>query len=84
LKATERVFAILAVLVLLTQTVRHAYLLWFEPRVSVLDRYDHPLGNRISSAQSLAELVRLYDPVKREADRLQAAAAKDHPGVSPL
>jgi len=82
LKATERVFAILAVLVLLTQTVRHAYLLWFEPRVSVLDRYDHPLGNRIASANSLAELVRLYDPVKREVDRLRAAEARDHQTTS--
>jgi len=81
LRATERVFAILAVLMLLTQTVRHAYLLWFEPRVSVLDRYDHPLGGRISSAKSLAELVRLYDPVKKEVDRLQAAEAKNHQGT---
>ena len=48
----------------------------------LLDRYDHPLGDRISSARSLAELVRLYDPVKREADRIQAAAAKDHQGPS--
>ena len=82
MKATERVFAILAVLVLLTQTVRHAYILWFEPRVSILDRYDHPLGNRISSAKSLGELVRLYDPVKREVDRLQAAEARNHQGTS--
>ena len=82
MKAAERVFAILAVLVLLTQTVRHAYLLWFEPRVSVLDRYDHPLGDRISSAKSLAEPGPADDPVKREADRIRAAAAKDHQATS--
>jgi hypothetical protein len=77
LKTTERVLGIVAALILLTQTVRHAYVRWIEPRASVLDRYDRPLGDRISAATSLEELLKLYDPVKREADGLKATAVRN-------
>jgi hypothetical protein len=73
LKTTERVLAILAVLILITQTVRHAYVLWIESRASVLNRYDRPLHDRIADAKSLDELLKLYDPVRQEADRAKAA-----------
>jgi len=72
-KTTERVLAIIAALALLTQTVRHAYVRWLEPRASVLDKYDRPLEDRISSATSLDELLKLYDPVRREADRVRTS-----------
>jgi hypothetical protein len=80
LKTTERVLAIIATLILLTQTIRHAYLLWFEPRASRLDRYDHPINNQISSATSLGELLKLYDPVKKEADRIRATEVRNREG----
>lgn len=53
---------------LVSQTVRHAYLLWLEPRTSVLDKYDQPLKNEIANALSLDELVRRYDPLRKQVD----------------
>jgi hypothetical protein len=72
LRTTERILSIIAALALLTQTVRHAYVLWLEPRASALDKYDRPLQDRISAATSLDELMKLYDPVRKETDRLKA------------
>ena len=80
MKTTERVLAIIATLILLTQTVRHVYVRWLEPRASVLDKYDHPLRDRISSSASLDELLKLYDPVKKEADRLKATDGGNREG----
>lgn len=82
MKTTERVLAIIAVLILLTQTVRHAYLRWLEPRTSVLDRYDHPLSDRIASSRSLDDLLKLYVPVKKEADRLKATDGGNREGYA--
>ena len=67
-----RTLAILASLSLGAQTVRHAYVLWLEPRTSVLDRYDQPLRSEIAAAASLDDLLRRYDPVRREVDRIKA------------
>lgn len=72
MKALQKTLAILACLLLLVQTLRHAYILWLEPRVSVLDKYDQPLRDEISTAASLDELLRRYDPVRKEVDRLRA------------
>ena len=76
MKPTQRVLAIIAVLILVTQTVRHTYVLWVAPRTSVLDRFDRPLSDRISAARSLDELVRLYEPVRAEADRARKASGE--------
>lgn len=76
MKTTGRVLAILASIILLTQTVRHAYRLWIEPRASVLDRYDRPLQDRIAAATSLEELRKLYDPVRKQVDQARAASAE--------
>ena len=72
MKPLLKTLAILACLCLIVQMVRHAYLLWLEPRSSVLDRYDKPLKDEISSAKSLDELVRLYDPIRKKADTIRA------------
>lgn len=72
MKALVRTLAILASVFLLVQTVRHAYVLWLEPRTSVLDKYDQPLKDTIATAASLDELVRRYDPVRKKADRIKA------------
>lgn len=78
MRALEKTLAILAFVVLVSQTVRHAYLLWLEPRASVLDKYDQPLKNDIANAGSLDELVRRYDPVRKQvdADRQKAKSEK--------
>src|SRR5712672_977206 len=69
MNALQKTLAIIAFLILTTQTVRHAYLLWLEPRTSVLDKYEQPLKGQIADAASLAELVQRYDPVRKEADK---------------
>ncbi len=69
MKILARTLAIIAFLILGAQIVRHAYILWIEPRGSVLDRYDQPLKGTITNAQSLDELVKRYDPIHKEADQ---------------
>jgi len=72
MSALQRTLAILACLCLIVQSVRHAYLLWLEPRASVLDKYDRPLRDEIAGASSLDELVARYDSVRKEVDRVKA------------
>jgi len=72
MKALQRTLAIAASLCLGAQTIRHAYLLWLEPRGSVLDKYDRPLKDEIAAAGSLDELLSQYDPVRKEVDRVRA------------
>lgn len=72
MKTLHRTLAILASLFLAVQTVRHAYVLWLEPRTSVLDTFDRPLKDEIAAATSLADLMRRYEPVRREVDRIKA------------
>ncbi len=68
MKPMLKTLAIVAFVSLLVQTVRHAYMLWFEPRGSVLDKYDQPVKSEIASAVSLDELLRRYDPVRKQVD----------------
>lgn len=82
MKALQRTLAILASLFLVVQTIRHAYILWLEPRNSVLDSYEQPLKDQIASAQSVDELVARYDPVRKEVDRIKAARRAADPNVS--
>jgi len=72
MKALQRTLAILASLFLLVQTVRHAYVMWLEPRVSLLDKYDQPLKDEIAAAASVDELLRRYEPIRKAADRIKA------------
>jgi hypothetical protein len=69
MKILARTLAIIAFLILGAQIVRHAYILWIEPRGSVLDKYDQPLKGSITNAQSLDELVKRYDPIHKEAQQ---------------
>ena len=76
MNALQKTLAIIALLALVSQTVRHTYLLWLEPRASVLDKYDQPLKNEITRAASLDELLRRYEPVRKQADSARAEAEK--------
>ena len=75
MKPLLKTLAILAFVGLVVQTVRHAYTLWFEPRGSVLDKYDQPVKSEIGSAASLDELLRRYDPVRRQVDELSKTSS---------
>src|SRR6185503_20650594 len=72
MRALQRTLAILACLYLCVQTVSHTFHRWFEPRTSVLDKYDRPLAPEIDAAGSLDELVRRYEPLRRDVERLRA------------
>ena len=75
MKPLLKTLAIVAFVSLLAQTVRHAYMLWFEPRGSVLDKYDQPVKSEIASAVSLDELLRRYDPVRKQVDELSKTSS---------
>jgi hypothetical protein len=79
MKALQRTLAIVASLFLVVQTVRHAYILWFEPRTSLLDKYDQPLKGEIAAAASVDDLVRRYEPFRKEADRIKAERRASDP-----
>jgi hypothetical protein len=74
--ALQKTLAIIAFLILATQTVRHTYVRWLEPRTSVLDKYDQPLKNEITSAASVDELLRRYEPVRKQADAAREELSK--------
>ena len=80
MKTLQRTLGILACLFLTVQTVRHTYLLWFAPRTSALAKYDQPLAGEIGTAASLDELLRRYDPIRKEADRVRAERRAESPG----
>jgi hypothetical protein len=82
MKALQRTLAILACLFLVIQAVRHAYVLWLEPRNSVLDKYDRPLRDEIAAARSVDELLARYDPVRKEVDRVKADRRAADPRAS--
>ena len=77
MNALQKTLAIVALLVLVSQTVRHAYVLWLEPRNSVLDKYDRPLKDEIFAATSLDQLLSRYDQAHTAAEAARKEAAKN-------
>ena len=67
MKGLEKTIVVLAFLALISQTIRHAYMLWFEHRESVLDKFDRPKGE-IAAATSLDELVRRYEAARKQVE----------------
>lgn len=67
MKGLEKTIVVLAFLALISQTIRHAYMLWFEPRGSVLDKFDKPKED-IKAATSLDELVRRYEAARKQTE----------------
>src|SRR5215510_13656452 len=76
MRGLEKTIMILAFLALLSQTIRHAYMLWFESRESVLDKYEKPRKGEIEAAKSLDELMRRYEPIRKQVDQLREERAK--------
>jgi len=76
-RALQKTLAIVAFLVLAPQTLRHAYMLWLEPRGSVLDKYDQPVKGQITASSSLDELLRRYDSVRKQVDKAREELSKE-------
>ena len=60
------VFLFVAITALTAQTVRHAYLLWFQPQRSVLEKYNPDAQNKIKNADSLETLEKEYALAKEK------------------
>jgi len=61
MEALKKTLFILSVVAVISYTIRHIYLKWFEPRSSVLDKYEKPITGEIKNATSLEQLVKLFD-----------------------
>ena len=60
MKHLQTTLFVIAFAILSTQSFRHVYVKWIEPRSSVLDAYREAVDTAIASAASLDELVALY------------------------
>ncbi len=72
MKTLKKVLFMVAFVILLTQTVRHAYYRWIEPKDSVLDKYGEPIEEKIKGAESLDELLSKYDDIQKKVKALEA------------
>ncbi|HEY6350269.1 MAG TPA: hypothetical protein VI636_12750 [Candidatus Angelobacter sp.] len=79
MRGLEKTVVVLAFLALISQTIRHAYMLWFEPRGSVLDKFDKPVKKDIAAATSLDELARRYEVVRKQADEAKQGRPNTEP-----
>jgi len=61
MKRLQTTLFVIAFVVIGTQSFRHIYVKWIEPRSSVLDAYREPVDTAIASAGSLQELVAMYE-----------------------
>jgi hypothetical protein len=51
-----------------TQTFRHVYTKWLEPKTSVLDKYDEKIEKDIYESKSINELLALYDTAHKKVE----------------
>jgi hypothetical protein len=72
----QKTLFVIALLVLSTQTVRHIYVRWLEPTGSVLDRFEPPVTEDIKKADSLDQLIPLYEEAHQKAEAARASAEK--------
>ena len=72
MRAAIIVFLFVALTALTAQTVRHAYLLWFQPQHSVLEKYNPPTQNKIKNAESLDVLEKEYAAIRSEVNKTEA------------
>ena len=77
-----RLTAVVTMFVLTTQGIRHLYVRYIEPRVSVLDRFEKTdTSKAISQAASLDELVGHYEPAHKKVKALDAEMQKGLAGI---
>jgi hypothetical protein len=72
METLKKTLFLIAFIILLTQTVRHAYYRWLEPTNSVLDKYGEPLKEKIKNAESINELLSKYDEVHKKVKVVEA------------
>jgi len=72
MRTLQKTLFIIALLTLLTQTIRHLYVRWVEPTSSVLDKYEEPVKEGIKKANSLDDLVKQYDEARKKTPDAQS------------
>ena len=78
MKPLRIVIMLLAVLVLTTQSARHVYVRFIEPRTSVLDRFDETDAKKvIQNATTLDEILKEYEPARKRVDELDESLKKE-------
>jgi len=60
MKPTRIVLFVIGLLCFGAQAVRHVYVRWFEPKHSILEKYEAPVRGDIRNAQTLGELESRY------------------------
>ncbi len=60
MRSLQATLFVLVMLVLSTQTFRHVYVKWIEPKGSVLDEFREPVDEDIEASKSLEELKAMY------------------------
>ena len=73
MRPTRIALFVIAFLIIGSQTFRHAYVRWLEPRGSVLDRYAASGEKQAASAKSLEELAALYDQAHKKVEEYEKA-----------
>lgn len=78
MRVFQAILGLLALTIIGTQTLRHVYVRWIEPTGSVLLQFE-PTKQSIIKAESLEELVKLYEPAHNKVKEMDAkiAAEKD-------
>jgi len=72
METLKKTFFLIAFIILLTQTVRHAYHSWIEPKDSVLDQFGESIEVEIKNAESLEELLIRYEEIERTKEELES------------
>lgn len=74
---------LVTVLLLSVQAVRHVCVAYFEPRTSVLDRFNETAaGKAVQQAKTLEELVARYEPARKRVDELDRQLKEKKAGLS--
>ena len=60
MRSLQATLFVLVMMALTTQSFRHVYVKWIEPRGSVLDEFKEPVEKDIAASKSLAELKAMY------------------------
>ena len=71
MNALQKTMFVIALLLLIVQTVRHGYHRWVEPRGSVLDLYEGRM-QEFEQAKSLNELTKKYDEAYKKVKTYEA------------
>lgn len=72
MKRLQTTLFVIAFVVLSTQTFRHVYVKWIEPRASVMDAYREPVDTAIAEVGSLDELAAMYQRAHAQVEEYES------------